>query len=54
MNSVIKNLHIKNGHLIDPANGIDGKQDLFIVDGKVAAVGATPAGFSADQTIDAS
>ena len=47
-------LHIKNGHLIDPANGIDGKQDLFIVDGKVAAVGAAPAGFAADQTIDAS
>ncbi|MBV8122489.1 MAG: dihydroorotase, partial [Paucibacter sp.] len=47
-------LHIKNGHLIDPANGIDGKQDLFIVDGKVAAVGAAPSGFAADQTIDAS
>lgn len=54
MNSVNKNLHIKNGRLIDPANGIDAQQDLYIVDGKVAAVGAAPAGFVADQTIDAS
>ena len=46
-------LHIKNGHLIDPANGIDGLQDLFIVDGKVAAVGSAPAGFKADTTFDA-
>jgi len=47
-------LHIKNGHLIDPANGIDGKNDLYIADGKVLAVGSAPAGFTADQTIDAS
>ncbi|OBV37522.1 dihydroorotase [Janthinobacterium psychrotolerans] len=46
-------LHIKNGHLIDPANGIDGVQDLFIADGKVAAVGSAPAGFVADTTFDA-
>ena len=52
MNS-IKNLHIKNGHLIDPANGIDAKHDLYIADGKVLAVGTAPAGFTADQTIDA-
>ena len=53
MNAVSK-LHIKNGRMIDPANGIDKVQDLFIVDGKVAAVGAAPPGFSADVTIDAS
>lgn len=46
-------LHIKNGHLIDPANGIDGQQDLFIADGKVAAIGSAPAGFVADTTFDA-
>jgi dihydroorotase len=46
-------LHIKNGRLIDPANGIDATQDLFIADGKVAAVGRAPAGFTADSTIDA-
>ena len=47
------NLHIKNGRLIDPANGIDTVRDLFIVDGKVAATGEPPAGFSATRTIDA-
>jgi dihydroorotase len=47
------NLHIKNGRVIDPANGIDAVQDLFIAGGMVAAVGAAPAGFSADRTIDA-
>ena len=46
-------LHIKNGHLIDPANGIDGLQDLFIAEGKVLAVGSAPAGFTADTTFDA-
>ncbi|MES2757609.1 MAG: dihydroorotase [Pseudomonadota bacterium] len=46
-------LHIKNGRLIDPANHIDALQDLFIDDGKVAAVGAAPAGFVADRIIDA-
>jgi dihydroorotase len=46
-------LHIKNGRLVDPANHIDAQQDLFIDDGKVAAIGAAPAGFVADRTIDA-
>ena len=47
-------LHIKNGHLVDPANGIDAPHDLFIADGKIVAVGAAPAGFTAERTIDAS
>ena len=47
-------LHIKNGRVIDPANGIDATQDLFIVDGKIAALGTAPAGFTAEQSIDAS
>ena len=47
-------LHIQNGHLIDPANGIDAPRDLFIEDGKVVALGQAPAGFIADKTIDAS
>ena len=48
------NLQIKNGRLIDPANQIDAHHDVFIIDGKVAAIGTAPAGFVADQTIDAS
>ncbi len=46
-------LHIKNGRLIDPANGVDSVTDLFIADGKVAAIGNAPDGFTADTTIDA-
>ncbi len=48
------NIQIKNGRLIDPKNGIDGRQDLFIVAGKVASIGNVPAGFVADKVIDAS
>ncbi|MDX8403636.1 MAG: dihydroorotase, partial [Mariprofundaceae bacterium] len=44
-------LLIKNGHLIDPANGIDKKSDLWIENGKVVAVGKHTG--TADQTIDA-
>ncbi|MES1981343.1 MAG: dihydroorotase [Pseudomonadota bacterium] len=47
------NIHIRNGRLIDPKNKIDAPLDLFITAGKVAATGAAPAGFMADQTIDA-
>ncbi len=46
-------LHIKNGRLIDPANGIDGVTDLFIADGKIQAIGAAPVGFVADTSLDA-
>ena len=46
-------LHISNGHLVDPANGIDAPHDLYIVDGKVAGVGTPPAGFRADRVVDA-
>jgi dihydroorotase len=48
------NIQIKNGRLIDPKNGIDAQQDLFIVAGKVASVGNAPAGFVADKIIGAS
>ena len=46
-------IHIKSGHLIDPANNIDTQADLFIAAGKVAAVGKAPPGFSANRVIDA-
>lgn len=47
------NIHIKNGHLIDPANAVDAPADLFIADGLIAAVGQAPQGFVADRVIDA-
>ena len=48
------NIVIENGRVIDPKNGVDRSTSLFIVDGKVAALGEAPAGFTAEQTIDAS
>ncbi len=47
-------IHIKNGHVIDPANGIDRAADVFIAKGKIVGAGGTaPAGFEANATIDA-
>jgi dihydroorotase len=47
------NIQITNGRLIDPKNRIDARQDVYIVDRRIAATGAPPPGFVADQTIDA-
>lgn len=46
-------LHIQHGRIIDPANGLDAQQDLYIVDGVIASIGAAPAEFVADKVIDA-
>jgi len=47
------NIHIKNGHLIDPKNSIDARRDVFIASGRIAAIGAAPHGFAAEKVIDA-
>ncbi|WP_455209390.1 dihydroorotase [Kaarinaea lacus] len=47
-------LHIKNGRVIDPANQVDAVQDVFIEQGRIAALGKPPAGFAAQLEIDAS
>jgi dihydroorotase len=46
-------LHIQHGRVIDPANNIDGQQDVFIDGGRIVAVGTAPAEFVADKVIDA-
>ncbi|MET0345248.1 MAG: dihydroorotase [Casimicrobiaceae bacterium] len=46
-------IEIKDGRLIDPAAGIDRMTSLYIAAGKVAAIGAAPAGWSANRVIDA-
>lgn len=51
--SINMNIVIKQGRVIDPANGIDAIKDVFIVDGHIAAIGQAPAGFHGDQVIDA-
>ena len=45
-------LLIRGGRVVDPANGVDGVRDVWIVDGKVAEPPDTP-GVRADRTIDA-
>ncbi len=46
-------IQIKNGHLIDPKNGIDAVMDVFIAAGKIVATGAVPNSFQANRVIDA-
>ena len=46
-------LVIRHGRLVDPASDHDAVADLYIADGRIAAVGAAPAGFSAEREIDA-
>jgi dihydroorotase len=47
-------LVIRGGHLIDPANTIDAKNDVYIDErGFVAGIGTAPDGFKAARTIDA-
>ena len=48
------NILIRNGHIIDPANRVDGKFDLLVVDGKVSKLDKPGAILSGDaQVIDA-
>lgn len=46
-------IHIKNGHLVDPINGIDAVKDIFIAAGRVLAIGDAPDNFHATRVIDA-
>lgn len=48
-----KHIGIIGGRLIDPANEIDGKCDLYISNGRISGVGNRPEGFVADHSIDA-
>lgn len=49
----VSTISISGGRLLDPANRVDGLHDLYIADGRVAAVGAAPQGFQAELEIDA-
>jgi dihydroorotase len=44
---------ITGGRVLDPASGLDQTADVFVAEGKIAAIGAAPAGFTADRTLDA-
>lgn len=45
-------LHIRNGLILDPVSATAVSRDVFIADGRIAAIGKTE-GFSADRVIDA-
>jgi dihydroorotase len=54
----VSSMLIRNGHVIDPANGLDGPADVFIRDGRIEAVEAKGDSTvtneeSADEVIDA-
>jgi dihydroorotase len=46
-------IHISNGRVIDPQTGFDAQADLYIANGRIAAIGEPPAGFSAQRTLNA-
>lgn len=46
-------IHIEGGTLIDPASGTEARQDVYIAGGKIVALGAAPADFHADRTLEA-
>lgn len=46
-------LHIRGGLLVDPVRGTERRADLFVAEGRIAAVGDAPPGFVAARTIDA-
>ncbi len=46
-------IRIANGRVIDPQSHFDASADVYIDDGKIAAIGQAPAGFSPTRTIDA-
>ncbi|MGD8498054.1 MAG: dihydroorotase [Chromatiales bacterium] len=46
-------LVIKGARVIDPANAVDRIEDLHIVDGRIAALGAPPPGREPDRVVEA-
>ncbi|MDP2265733.1 MAG: dihydroorotase, partial [Thiobacillus sp.] len=47
-------IHIRNGRVIDPMSARDEIADVFVVAGKIVAIGHAPADFHANRVIDAS
>ena len=44
---------LRGGRVIDPANGLDAVTDLHIAAGRIAGLGAAPAGYVAERTVTA-
>ena len=48
------NIVIRNGHLIDPHNNINGVNDIYICDDKIASIAQAPENFPIEEDFDAS
>ena len=46
-------IEIKHGRVVDPKHGVDRVTSLYVAAGTIAAIGAAPAGWRADRTIEA-
>jgi dihydroorotase len=46
-------IEINDGRVIDPKHGIDRKASVYVAAGRIAAVGAPPAGWQAERVLDA-
>lgn len=46
-------IEIRGGRFIDPASGLDQLTNLYLASGRIQAIGEPPAGFVADQVIEA-
>lgn len=53
MQDQLKRVHIKSGRVVDPKSGFDAVADVFIAEGRVAAIGKRPEGFDAEIEIEA-
>ncbi len=47
-------IHIRNGRVVDPMNARDEVADVYVAAGRIVAIGAAPADFHANRTLDAS
>lgn len=50
----MQTIEIRGGRVVDPATQFDDSVSIYIADGRIAGIGQAPAGFKADQVIDAS
>ena len=46
-------LSIVNGRVVDPARNLETAAPVHVADGRIVAIGPAPAGFVAQQTLDA-
>jgi len=53
VNDKFERIQIKSGRVLDPTEGVDSIQDIFVAAGRIVALDASPDGFLPDLVIDA-